>query len=158
MYTLLLFYISYSWLDIVWLRPFHHGMSGRHRAPPPMTTCDHAYGNWKTPCNLRYSCIRYNLRYKIYLCFGHISASSFVSILYQLIVLHEWRNQVQTDRAFTYARRSTYVRRSTYDICCIFAVMLFTSIFPSNDRQIWYNSQRIELLILKLITINKNSW
>ena len=57
-------------------------------------------------------------------------------------------HQVETDRAFMYARRSTY------DICCIFAVTLFTSIFPSNDRQIWYNSQIIELLILKLITIN----
>ena len=59
--------------------------------------------------------------------------------------------QVETHRAFTYARRSTY------DICCIFAVILFTSIFTSNDRQIWYNSQIIELLILKLITITKNS-
>ena len=37
--------------------------------------------------------------------------------------------QVETDGAFTYARRSTY------DNSCIFAIILFTSIC-----QIWYNS------------------
>ena len=54
----------------------------------------------------------------------------------------------------THMDRCMYANQRTIFLVFLL-VMLFTSIFPSDGRQIWYNSQRIELLILKLITINK---
>ena len=74
-------------------------------------------------------------------------------VSYIVIRLNNIRHhQVETDRA------STYVRRSTYDISCICAVMLFTSSFPSDGRQICCNSQSSELLILKLILVTINNY
>ena len=51
----------------------------------------------------------------------------------------------------------THVDRRT--IFIVFMHLYYLPVFfPSDARQIWYNSQIIELLILKLITINKKSW
>ena len=46
-----------------------------------------------------------------------------------------------------------YVRQTTYNISCIVAVIVFTSIFQSDGRQICYNSQIIELLIFDLLNV-----
>ena len=44
-------------------------------------------------------------------------------------------------------------------IFLVFLLLYYLPVFcPSDGRQIWYNSQIIELLILKLITINNYSW
>ena len=69
-----------------------------------------------------------------------IKQSITIVTIMQHVWINRWRQTVHS---------RTYVDRRTI-LLVFFAVILFTSIFPSDGRPIWYNSQIIELLILKL--------
>ena len=72
--------------------------------------------------------------------------SKYLTHLENLIFSH--LEKVPHIAAFSHLRvpqTFTYARLSTYDnnISCIYAVILFTSIVPSDGRQIWYNLQEL---------------